>query len=314
MRSPDEEAVENADMENEDIAENEAGRGGAGDRGESAKADGTGDDSPVNTENSGDEEADKAEDSGNESPSKADSTGGDSPMNAENSGDEGADKAENAGRNDGAGGRDDEAGGDKEDSHEPDLMDEVNLDREERIGAVEALLFCTGASVELSKLAQSICATEEETREAVTALESRYRSKRSGLEVMWLEDSVQLCSKKNYYGVLRRLIGTPRRATLSETVLETLSIVAYKQPVTRIEIENIRGVSCGHQINKLLEYDLIKELGRLDAPGKPLLFGTTEQFLKSFGVTSIDELPRATPAQIADFQAEAEKEVEEVKV
>lgn len=219
-----------------------------------------------------------------------------------------ADVAENAGT------ADTDADENAESASSGDIMEDINLDREERIGAIEALLFCTGSSVEVSKLAESIRATREETEEAISALESRYKSKRSGLELLRLEGSVQLCSKRNYYGVLRALLGTPRRAVLSETVLETLSIVAYKQPVTRIEIENIRGVSCGHQINKLLEYDLIKELGRLDAPGKPLLFGTTEQFLKSFGVSSIDDLPRATPAQIADFQAEAEKEVQEVKV
>ena len=97
---------------------------------------------------------------------------------------------------------------------------------------------------------------------------------------------------------------------LTETLLETLSIVAYKQPVTRLDIEKIRGVSCDHAVNKLIEYDLISEVGRLDAPGRPLLFGTTEQFLRSFGVSSLDELPELNPEQINEFKNQAEKEVQ----
>ena len=99
------------------------------------------------------------------------------------------------------------------------------------------------------------------------------------------------------------------RFSLSDTVLETLSIIAYKQPVTRIEIEKIRGVSCEHAVNKLLEYDLIKEFGRLDAPGKPILFGTTENFLRCFGVTSISDLPQVTPDQVEEYKKEAEAEI-----
>ena len=91
--------------------------------------------------------------------------------------------------------------------------------------------------------------------------------------------------------------------------LETLSIIAYKQPVTRLEIEKIRGVSCDHAVNKLLELNLIRELGRLDAPGKPILFGTTEQFLRSFGVNSLDELPDVSPDRLEEFKEEAAKEV-----
>ena len=87
-------------------------------------------------------------------------------------------------------------------------------------------------------------------------------------------------------------------------------ILEYKQPVTRVEIERIRGVSCDHAINRLLEYDLICELGRLDAPGRPLLFGTTEQFLRSFGVSSIEDLPEINPVQVEEFKQQAEAEVQ----
>ena len=98
-------------------------------------------------------------------------------------------------------------------------------------------------------------------------------------------------------------------AVLSQAAMETLAIIAYKQPITRIEIEEIRGVNCDHSINKLLEYNLICELGRLDAPGRPLLFGTTEEFLRSFGVNSIDNLPVLNPVQLEEFKQEAEAEM-----
>ena len=91
--------------------------------------------------------------------------------------------------------------------------------------------------------------------------------------------------------------------------METLSIIAYKQPVTKAEIEKIRGVSCDHAVSRLVEYNLVKELGRLDAPGKPLLFGTTEDFLRSFGVQSLDQLPSLSQVQIEEFKQEAEEEM-----
>ena len=90
--------------------------------------------------------------------------------------------------------------------------------------------------------------------------------------------------------------------------METLSIIAYKQPITKVEIEKIRGVSCDHAVSKLVEYNLVCELGRLDAPGRPLLFGTTEEFLRSFGVQSLDELPALSAVQVEEFKQEAEEE------
>ena len=125
---------------------------------------------------------------------------------------------------------------------------------------------------------------------------------------MWLEDSVQLSTKADLYEYLIKIAKTPRKMVLTDTVIETLSIIAYKQPVTRLEIEKIRGVSCDHAINKLLEYELITELGRKDAPGRPLLFGTTEQFLRCFGVKSIEELPELSLVQVEEFKQQAEAE------
>ncbi|MBQ8233779.1 MAG: SMC-Scp complex subunit ScpB [Lachnospiraceae bacterium] len=175
---------------------------------------------------------------------------------------------------------------------------------------LEAILFTMGEAVEISRLADVLEMKEKNVRKLLLHMQERYRQYDRGIALTWLEDSVQLCTKAEMYEYLIKIAKTPRKMTLTETVLETLSIIAYKQPVTRVEIERIRGVSCDHAINKLLEYDLICELGRLDAPGRPLLFGTTEQFLRCFGVTSIDDLPEINPVQVEEFKQQAEAEVQ----
>ena len=122
---------------------------------------------------------------------------------------------------------------------------------------------------------------------------------------------MQLCTKGEYYEYLIKIAKTPKKFVLTDTLLETLSIIAYKQPITRLEIEKVRGVSCDHAVNRLLEFDLITEVGRLDAPGRPLLFATTEQFLRSFGVKSLEDLPELNPVQIEEFKLQAESEVQQ---
>ena len=121
---------------------------------------------------------------------------------------------------------------------------------------------------------------------------------------------MQLCTKPELYEYLIKVAKAPRKVVLTDTLIETLSIIAYKQPVTRLEVEKIRGVSCDHAINRLIEFNLIQELGRMDAPGRPLLFGTTEEFLRTFGVKSLGDLPMINPEQIDDFKKQAEEEVE----
>ena len=108
-----------------------------------------------------------------------------------------------------------------------------------------------------------------------------------GIQIIELEQSYQMCTKKEYYENLIQIALHPQKPVLTDVMLETLSIIAYKQPVTKAEIEKIRGVKCDHAINKLMEYELVRELGRLDAPGRPILLGTTEEFLRSFGVQAL---------------------------
>ena len=175
---------------------------------------------------------------------------------------------------------------------------------------IEAVLFTMGESVEIGRLADVIEEDVKTLKDILKGMEERYAREDRGITLVRFEDSVQLCTKEDMYEYLVKIAKVPKKMSLTDTVLETLSIIAYKQPVTRAEIERVRGVNCDHAINKLLEYDLIAELGRLDAPGRPLLFGTTEQFLRCFGVGKLDELPELNPVQIEEFKQQAEAEVQ----
>ena len=181
---------------------------------------------------------------------------------------------------------------------------------EEYEAAAEAILFAMGDSVEIKKLAFALQVNEREAEMILRNLADRYQADNCGLQILELDGAYQICTKPSQYEYLIRIAKQPRKQVLTDVLLETLSIVAYKQPVTRVEIEKIRGVSCDHAVNKLVEYNLVCELGRLDAPGRPILFGTTEEFLRSFGVQDLDELPVPDPVQIEDFKAEAEEEVQ----
>ena len=205
----------------------------------------------------------------------------------------------------------------KENIEELDIAEPVEEKQEEvkkaehPEAAISAILFAMGDSVELSKLSEATGYSVDEVREIIAKMKSKYeRNKDFGLTIVELDDSVQMCSKTDMYEYLIKVAKIPRNMHLSDTALETLSIIAYKQPVTRAEVEKIRGVSCDHPINKLLEYGLITELGRLNAPGRPLLFGTTEQFLRSFGVKSIDDLPDIAPDRLEEFKKEAAEEIQ----
>ena len=177
-------------------------------------------------------------------------------------------------------------------------------------GAIEALLFAMGSSVELSALAKAIGHDQETTRKILRNMMLNYQEEGRGIKIIELENSFQMCTKEEYYEYLVNMALQPKKAVLSDVMLETLSIIAYKQPVTKIEIEKIRGVKCDHAVSKLIEYNLVQEVGRLDAPGKPILLGTTEEFLRNFGVQGLDELPEIDPVQMEDFKAEAEEEIQ----
>lgn len=185
---------------------------------------------------------------------------------------------------------------------------QVSSDKAALKAALEAILFSMGDSIDAESIAQALEVEEEQIRTVLNEMEQEYEDLSHGIRIIRLEGRYQLATKKEQYPALISLVRQPRKINLSDVVMETLSIIAYKQPVTRSQIEKIRGVSCDHAINRLLEYGLICEAGRLDAPGRPILFGTTEEFLRHFGTDSIDDLPRISPVKVEDFKAEAEEE------
>ena len=177
-------------------------------------------------------------------------------------------------------------------------------------GAIEAILFTMGDSVEVSRIARAIEQDVDTTRKIIRNMMDKYKNEDRGIAILELGDSFQMCTKKECYEYLIRVAMQPKKAVLTDVMLETLSIIAYKQPVTKIEIEKIRGVKSDHAVNKLVEYNLVKELGRMDAPGRPILFGTTEEFLRCFGVQALDELPVLNPVQMEEFKEEAQEEIQ----
>ncbi|MCM1087700.1 MAG: SMC-Scp complex subunit ScpB [Blautia sp.] len=183
------------------------------------------------------------------------------------------------------------------------------MERQKAKAVLEAVLFTMGDSVEIDRLSQVIEEDLQTTKDILAEMEQDYLNEERGIQLTTLDNAVQLGTKGELYEYLIKVAKTPRKFVLTDTLLETLSIIAYKQPITRLEIEKVRGVSCDHAVNRLLEFDLITEVGRLDAPGRPLLFGTTEQFLRSFGVKSLDDLPQINPVQMEEFKLQAESEV-----
>ena len=187
--------------------------------------------------------------------------------------------------------------------HRPDTVEHTKA-------AIEAVLFAMGDSLELSKIAKAIGHDTETTRKVLQNMMDDYHKEERGIRIIELENAYQLCTKQEYYEYLVNIALQPKKAVLSDVMMETLSIIAYKQPVTKIEIEKIRGVKSDHAVNKLIEYNLVQEVGRLDAPGRPILLGTTEEFLRNFGVDSTDNLPTINPVKLEDFKAEAEEEIQ----
>ena len=177
-------------------------------------------------------------------------------------------------------------------------------------GKIEGILFAMGESVQVKDIAEALELEEKQVRKVIAEMQEDYKASSRGISIVELEDGVQLRTKDDYYEDLIKIAAVPKKNVLSDSSLEILSIIAYKQPVTRLDIEKIRGVNSDYGLNKLLEFGLVKELGKLDAPGHPLLFGTTEQFLRSFGVKSIEELPEMNQDVLADFKAQAEQEIQ----
>jgi len=182
-------------------------------------------------------------------------------------------------------------------------------DLREQESVVEAVLFTMGQSVEVRQLAAALECTEKEAAAAAERLRERYDLENSGMQILKLEDSYQMSTRSNYYSHLIKVATTPKKQVLTDVVMETLAIIAYKQPVTKADIEKIRGVKSDHAVNRLIEYNLVYEAGRMDAPGRPALFATTEEFLRRFGVSSTVDLPEMNLEQKEEIRMEVEEEL-----
>ena len=163
---------------------------------------------------------------------------------------------------------------------------------------IEAILFAMGDSVEVSKIASAIEQDVPTTEKLIHNMMNKYQKEDRGIRIIELDHAYQLCTKPEMYEYLIRIAKQPKKYVLTDVMLETLSIIAYRQPVTKLEIEKIRGVKSDHAVNKL------------DAPGRPLLFGTTEEFLRRFSVQTLDDLPGIEPEKLETFKEEAEDEAQ----
>ncbi len=190
------------------------------------------------------------------------------------------------------------------------MENQINEQEKNRLyAAAEAVLFAEGEVVSLTRLARILGLSKEDAEELMEDMTLNYDDESRGITLKRIGKGYQLCTKESLHEMLSEAHFEHREYRLTDTVLETLSIIAYRQPVTRSEIEKIRGVSSDHAVNKLVELGLIRELGRLNAPGKPLLFGTTDEFLRCFGISSPEDLPVLDEGQMEDFRKQATDEV-----
>lgn len=157
--------------------------------------------------------------------------------------------------------------------------------------AIEAILFANGSSVETKRIAQALEITEKQAEEHISALIDDYNSENRGITIIKLDDAYQMVSCKEYAPQIRTVMDLRRNTPLSQAALEVLAVVAYNQPVTKAFVEQVRGVDCSGVIGSLTAKGLVEEKGRLELPGRPLLYGTTENFLRCFNINSLEELP-----------------------
>ena len=158
--------------------------------------------------------------------------------------------------------------------------------------AVQAILFASGAPVPLETISRALEQKPKQTQLILDELIREYSSEEYGIKIVRLEDSYQMCSKREYGEYIRRVMDIKRNAPLSQAAMEVLAVVAYNQPVTKAFVEQVRGVDCSGVIGSLCQKGLIEEKGRLELPGRPLLYGTTDHFLRCFSIETLDGLPK----------------------
>ena len=177
--------------------------------------------------------------------------------------------------------------------------------------AIEGILFAAGEPVKAAKLAVVLDRTVDEIEQAVAELKEEYDRDSRGFNIIDISEGYQICSRPEYYTYIREILGEQRNQPLSNAAMEALAIIAYKQPATRGMVERVRGVNSDGCVNRLYERGLIEEAGRLDAPGRPVLYRTTDTFLRCFGLSSPQDLPKIN---FAKTLPEMESEGEQLKI
>lgn len=185
-------------------------------------------------------------------------------------------------------------------------MDEAEIRR-----AVEAILFAAGDPVGVERMAAAIGAGVDQVEAVLKALMDAYSFERRGMRIVRLEDAYQMVSAQELSDVITRALETRKPPKLSASALETLTVIAYYQPTTKAFVEQIRGVDSSYTISALLNKKLIEEQGRLSVPGRPILYGTTPDFLRTFGISSLDELPEVDLPQAQTQQLEMQLSLED---
>lgn len=176
--------------------------------------------------------------------------------------------------------------------------------------AIEAILFSMGEMVPTKKIAEAMEIDEEDTYNVIRNMMDKYDEIERGIRIIEIDNGFQMCTKEAYYDQVKKVNYKLKEFILTDVLIETLAIIAYKQPLTRAHIEAVRGVNCNHAVNRLVEYNLVCEVGRMEAPGKPILFGTTKDFLRGFGLQNVDELPQLGEDAMIHLREEAEKEIQ----
>lgn len=174
---------------------------------------------------------------------------------------------------------------------------------------IEAILFSMGEEVGIDRLCTALDSDKKTVKACLEEMRAGYENEDRGLKLIEIDGAYQLCTKEDTYEYLIKIVSIPKSYRLTDIQLETLSIIAYKQPITKIEIEKIRGVQSDHAINRLIDVGLVEEKGRLATPGRPIILGTTDEFLRRFGLSSKDDLPDIEADQKETFKLEAEEEL-----
>lgn len=165
------------------------------------------------------------------------------------------------------------------------------MNKEQLLSAMEAVLFASGDPVSIDRLSQVFEISPEKVEATASALEKKLEENKSGIKLIRLENKYQLATRNEFAEYIKKAFDIKRKTPLSPAALEVLAVIAYNQPVTRSFVEQVRGVDCSGVITTLIEKELIEERGRLELPGKPLLYGTTDNFLRCFSISDLSELP-----------------------